>query len=276
MLGFMTTEEKAERLRALHRGPRALVLCNVWDAGSARWVESLGYPAIATTSGGIAFAHGRADGEQMPWSLMAAAAGEIARAVAVPVTADIESGYAPAPEEVAKNARAIYRAGVAGVNLEDRHPGAAQLEDLDLQREKLRAVRAACPRLVVNARTDAFWPACQTPDPAAAALRRGRAYLAAGADCIFVPFLQDREVIARLVREMGGPVNILAGPGAPPVPELEALGVRRVSVGSGPIRAALATLDRAARELRDHGGYAPLEGGISYPAANQQFAAPAH
>lgn len=272
MLMGMDTKQKAERLRALHQGPRALVLCNAWDAGSVRLVESLGFPAVATTSAGIAFAHAYPDGEQMPWPVMAAAIGRIVRAVAVPVTADIESGYGATPEAVAATAQAAQGAGAAGINLEDRRPGAAQLEDLDLQREKLRAVRAACPFLVINARTDAFWPACGLEHAAAEAVQRGRAYLAAGADCVFVPFLQDRAIIARVVREIGGPVNILAGPGAPAVPELEEMGVRRVSVGGGPMRAALTALDRVARELRDHGGYAPLAGAISYAAASELFA----
>lgn len=272
MLFSMDAKQKAERLRALHQGPRALVLCNAWDPGSARLVESLGFPAVATTSAGVAFAHAYPDGEQIPWPLMAAAIGAMVRTVAVPVTADIESGYGATPEAVAATAKAAQGAGAAGINLEDRRPGAAQLEDFALQREKLRAVRAACPLLVINARTDAFWPACRLADAAAEAVRRGRAYLAAGADCVFLPFLQDRAVIARAVREIGGPVNILAGPGAPAVPELEEMGVRRISVGAAPMRAALAALERAARELRDHGGYAPLAGAMGYGAASELFA----
>lgn len=272
MLVSMNAKEKAERLRALHHGPKTLVLCNAWDAGSARLIETVGFPAVATTSAGVAFAHAHQDGEQLPWATMVAAIGAIARAVGVPVSADIESGYGATPEAVAAKAKEAHGEGAAGINLEDRRPAAAQLEDFELQREKLRAVRAACPLLVINARTDAFWPACRLADPAAEAVRRGRGYLAAGADCVFVPFLKDREVIARMVREMGGPVNVLAGPGAPRISDLEELGVRRVSVGGGPMRAALTALERVARELLAHGGYAPLEDVIGYAAASELFA----
>lgn len=266
--------EKADRLRALHAGPKILVLCNVWDVASARIVEAAGFPAIATTSAGIANSLGFPDGQRIPREQMVDAVARVARAVDVPVSADLESGYGRTPEAAAETARAAVAAGAVGINLEDAL-GEREFFDPQLQCERVRAAceagRQAGVPLVVNARTDIYLAGAGSADEQfAQAVRRANAYREAGADCLFVPGVSDAAVIARLVREIRGPINILAGASTPPVSELERMGVRRVSVGSGPMRATLALTQRIARELAQSGSYASFtRDTISYDDANR-------
>jgi 2-methylisocitrate lyase-like PEP mutase family enzyme len=250
----------AEQLRALHRTPPIFVVPNAWDAASARLFVAEGFPAIATTSAGVAASLGYPDGGVVPAREMFEAVARIARSVTVPVSADIEHAYAAAPAAVADNVMRVVAAGAVGINLEDYVPGAADLEPLALQVDKIQAILKASVkagvRLVINARTDGFLRAL---GPAEARLgvsiERGKAFLAAGADCVFVPGVRDRDTIRALVTGIGGPVNILAGPGTPSVADLQALGVARVSIGSGPMRATLALVRDIARELKTAGTY---------------------
>jgi 2-methylisocitrate lyase-like PEP mutase family enzyme len=252
--------DKAELLRSLHHTPPILVLPNAWDAATARVFEAEGFPAVATTSAGVAAALGYADGGAVPANEMIEAIARIARAVGVPVTADIENGYAAAPDAVADMVLRVVAAGAVGINLEDHMPGAPDLADLTLQVDKITAVVRAATiagvRVVVNARTDVFLR--EIGEPAArlgVAVERGKAYREAGADCIFVPGVRDSSTIRELVAAIGGPVNILATAGAPTIAELEKLGVARVSVGSGPMRASLGLVRDVARELKTRGTY---------------------
>jgi 2-methylisocitrate lyase-like PEP mutase family enzyme len=252
--------DNAERLRALHHGPPILVLPNAWDAASARVFEAEGFPAIATSSAGVAAALGYPDGGVVPTREMIEAVARIVRAVDVPVTADIEHAYATTPDAVADVVLRVIAAGAVGINIEDLVPGGSDLEPIALQADKIatvaRAASKAGVRIVINARTDVFLRQIGAAGTRlGVAIERGRAFLAAGADCVFVPGIIDRDTISELVRGIGGPINILAIKGAPPVPDLEALGVARVSVGSGPMRAALAVARRTARELRATGTY---------------------
>jgi 2-methylisocitrate lyase-like PEP mutase family enzyme len=253
--------DNAERLRALHRTPPIFVIPNAWDAASARLFQAEGFPAIATTSAGVAAALGYPDGGLVPAREMIEAVARIARAVTVPVSADFEHAYAETPDAVADNVLRVIAAGAVGINLEDYVPGAADLEPLTLQLDKLHAIVKASAkagvRVVINARTDVFLRALGPPESRlGVAIERGKAFLAAGADCVFVPGVRDRETIAAIVSGIGGPVNILAVEGTPPVAELEALGVARVSVGSGPMRATMALVREVARELKTSGTYA--------------------
>ena len=252
--------DPAERLRALHHGPPILVLPNAWDAVTARLFEAQGFPAIATTSAGVAAALGYPDGGVVPSREMIEAVARIVRAVEVPVTADIEHAYAATPDAVAEVVMRVIAAGAVGINLEDYVPGADDLEPLALQVGKittiLKSTAKAGVRIVVNARTDVFLRELGAPDARlGVAIERGKAYLAAGADCVFVPGVTDRETIAAIVSGIGGPVNVLAVDGTPPIAELEALGVARVSLGSGPLLAALAVVRDIARELKARGTY---------------------
>ena len=266
--------DKAQRFRELHQGPPILVLPNAWDAASARIFEAEGFRAIATTSAGVAAALGYPDGGVVPAREMIEAVARIARAVTVPVTADIEHAYGATPDAVADVVLRVIAAGAVGVNIEDCLPDAVDLEPLTLQAEKIKTVVKAAStagvRVVVNARTDVFLKQVGAPDARLAmAVERGRAYRAAGADCVFVPGVTDAETIGLLVRDVAAPINILAVKGTPSVGELESLGVARVSVGSGPMRASLAVVREIARELSASGTYASFtERALAYDVLN--------
>jgi 2-methylisocitrate lyase-like PEP mutase family enzyme len=266
---------KAEILRKLHNDTDVLLLPNVWDVAGARILEESGFPAVATSSAGVAFAAGYPDGQKISREEMLNMVARIAGAVGVPVTADVESGYGATAEDAGRTARAVIEAGAVGMNLEDA-PGEAgrPLAELSKQLEKIRAVREAAAGLevpiVLNARTDVYL--LQVGDPATRydeTLRRASAYRDAGADCVFVPGLADRGTIGRLVKDLNCPVNILAGPGSPPIAELKELGVARVSLGSGPMRAALGLLRRVADELKARGTYTALGDAPSYAEVNR-------
>jgi 2-methylisocitrate lyase-like PEP mutase family enzyme len=269
--------DKAMQFRERHRGPGVLVLPNAWDVASARVFEEAGFPAIATTSAGIAFSLGYPDGQRIPRDEMFARIARIARAVQVPVTADIEAGYGSTPEHAASATRELIHAGAIGINLEDASGDPDQpLIGLPLAVEKIAAARGAAAELrvpvVVNARTDVYLRGGDPGTQYAEALRRLIAYRDAGADCAFAPGLKDAETIARLVKDVQCPLNILAVPGTPPIPELERLGIARVSLGSGPMRATLGLLRRMAEELKRTGTYSALDGAVPYAEVNKMLA----
>lgn len=259
-----TTKDKAERLRRLHGGPEVLVLPNAWDAVSARVIEAEGFPVIGTTSAGLAAVLGYPDGQKIPQKEMLFLIGRIAHSVSAPVTADIEAGYGDA----VKTALDLIACGVAGMNLEDMVGD--ELAPLRTQLSVIRAVRTAAAEdgvpLVINARTDIFL--AKHGDAATRfdrAVERLNAFHAAGADCLFAPGVTDKKTIGRLAAAVTGPLNILASPGAPTIPEMKALGVRRVSLGSGPSRVALGSLRDMVRTLRDDGTFDALSAGaMSY------------
>ena len=266
--------EKAEAFRRMHDRKRILVLPNAWDAASARVFEGVGFKAVATTSAGVAYALGYPDGEIVPLDMMVAAVGRIAQCVNVPVTADMESGFARNTRDLARTVQMIVEAGAIGMNLEDTIHGAQrELYDLPVAVERVRAAREAADSagvpLVINARTDVFLLGIgEKAGRYEHAVGRANAYREAGADCLFVPGVRDAETIAALVRGIKGPINILAGPGTPPAPELERLGVARVSVGSGPTNAAMTLTRKIGEELMSKGTYEFLNGAITYPEAN--------
>jgi 2-methylisocitrate lyase-like PEP mutase family enzyme len=394
-----TSAPKASRLLELHHASQPLVLINCWDAASAAMVEHCGLPAVATSSAALANALGFPDGQHLPWAQMLEAVARVCRAVQVPVTADIESGFAADVTALEKSITGIIQAGAVGVNLEDVMPDLqsanlqnanlkeanlkeADLQEADLQEADLqnaglkdgdlgnadlqnadlknsdpksagsknadpkkasanirhgnplfplpeqiariqaarRAAQAAGIHLVINARTDAYWQSGVEPAEAMrGTLERGKAYLQAGADCIFIPSLRNPEHIKTVIDHLSAPdlrsddlrasdlrnkdlrtkdlqnkdlpstdqpahdlqnkdlpsvhrvapVNILAGPGVPSIPELAKLGVRRVSYGSGPHRAAMGLLRRMADEARTSGTYTALtEGAVPYEEMN--------
>ncbi|HVH68193.1 MAG TPA: isocitrate lyase/phosphoenolpyruvate mutase family protein [Gemmatimonadales bacterium] len=251
--------EQADEFRRLHRGSGILVLPNAWDVITARLIESAGFAAVATSSAGVAWALGYADGERISRGEMLAVVRRIASSVRVPVTADMEAGYGPTPDAAAETARGVIAAGAVGLNLEDG-TNDGRLVDIALHQDRIRAIReagaAAGVPLVINARTDAFEIKEWSPaERLTAAVRRGNAYSAAGADCLFVPHVSDAATIGRLAREIEGPLNVIAGPPAPPIAELERLGVRRASLGPRVAQAALGVVRRTLAELRDGGTY---------------------
>jgi 2-methylisocitrate lyase-like PEP mutase family enzyme len=330
----LTLAQKASRLLDLHHASQPLILINAWDAASAAMVEHCGLPAVATSSAAMANSLGFPDGQYLPWEQMLDAVARVCRAVKVPVTADIESGFASNVTALETSITQIIQAGAVGVNLEDLMPSQSEnvrhgspLFPLPVQIARIQAARrvaqAAGIHLVINARTDAYWQA--GVDPAEAlrnTLERGQAYLQSGADCIFIPGLRNPDHIKTVIDHLSAgdfqtddlrtndlrtpdlrvagprtndlqtndlqtndlhtndprafhrvsPVNILAGPGVPPIPELAKLGVKRVSYGSGPHRAAMGLLRRIASEAKTSGTYQSLtEGAVPYEEINRLF-----
>lgn len=264
----------AQRFLAMHHGQAPLVLPNAWDAGSARILEQAGFPALATTSAGIAFSLGRPDGSLTgPEALEHA--GQIVAAVACPVTLDLEAGYGDDPAEVAATIAAAVATGAVGANIEDARPGQASgLFAADEAVARLEAARAAAPAgtFVLNARVDSYLAGVD--QPLDDALARAERYVAAGADCIFVPGVEDPEEIRALASGIGAPLNIVAGlTGASlDVAALGGLGVARISVGGSLARAALAYVDRAAREMAEQGTFGFTGDAIPHGELQRRFA----
>ncbi|HLY31612.1 MAG TPA: isocitrate lyase/phosphoenolpyruvate mutase family protein [Ktedonobacterales bacterium] len=252
---------QAEQLRQWHRQPPILVLPNAWDAASARLFEVIGFRAVATTSSGVASALGYPDGERMSRAQMIEAIARITHAVSVPVTADIESGYGATLEQKLSTIREVIATGAVGINIEDSaQPDRPELVEIAAQVEVIRAIRDAAAAwgapLVINARTDGYLShPGDEPGLLEETIQRGNAYLAAGADCVYPIGARDAGTIGTLAKGIAGPINILAGPQTPTIPELEALGVARVSVGGGLTRVALGAVRRAAEELLRQGTF---------------------
>jgi 2-methylisocitrate lyase-like PEP mutase family enzyme len=252
---------KADVFRMMHKAPPILVLPNAWDVVSARLFVKAGAKAIATTSAGVAASLGYPDGQKIPAALMLEAIARIARAVDVPVSADIEAGYATTALELGETIRGMIDAGAIGCNLEDSTGKSSKiLFEIEDQIARIRAARDAGHRagvpVVINARTDVYLASVGEPgDRFAETVKRANAYREAGADCLFVPGVVDSPTLTNLVREIKGPINVLAGAGLPVVGELQRIGVARLSVGSGIMRATLAMARDAARELLQQGTY---------------------
>jgi 2-methylisocitrate lyase-like PEP mutase family enzyme len=276
-MNLAAQKSKALAFRAMHTGPAILLLPNAWDVISARVFEEAGFGAAATTSAGIAFALGYPDGQKISRAEMLEVVARIARALRVPLTADLEAGYGDRPEDAAQTAREAIAAGAVGINLEDTTNQPEQpLAELALQLQKIRAVQEAATQagvpIVLNARTDVYLLQVGAPETRyALALQRLSAFRDAGADCLFLPGVNDAQTIGRMVADLKFPINILAGPGSPPVPELERLGVARVSLGSAPIRAALGLVRRMAEELKATGTYDSLAGAPAHADVNRML-----
>ena len=265
----MSRREKVDQFRKLHQGPGILVLPNASDVASARIFEEAGFSAVATSSAGVAYALGYPDGQRISRNEMIAMVKRIAEALKIPVTADMEAGYG----DPVATAEGVVEAGAVGMNLEDViDENAGTLVDLDKQVRIIEQIRAKTD-LVINARTDIFLAGVGEPGTRfERTVERLNAYRKAGADCLFAPGVRDAETIGKLTSAVNGPLNILASVGALPVGELEKLGVRRVSIGSGPMRAAMGLMQRVAKELRDKGTYSAMtEGAMSYADANRLF-----
>ena len=243
-----------------------LILPNAWDAATARVLETAGFPAIATASASIAFARGFADGERIGRERMLAEITLIASRVSVPVSADTEAGYGPTIADVELTVAGVLAAGAVGINLEDSRPddAAEPLFVIDDAVSRVGVARATADRegvpLTINARTDPFLLGLGDSDDErlAIAVERGNAYLAAGADVIFVPGLLDPEMVGRVVAGVDGPISLLAGPGAPPARDLFAAGAHRISLGPHLMLSTLGYLRRIVTDLRDLGTFDAL------------------
>ena len=266
-----SAQKDAIVLRALHeRAP--LVLPNAWDAVSAAVIEAVGASAIATTSAGISWAHGTADGERLTRARMLDALSEIVASVAIPVSADIESGYATTPEAVAMTVSALIELGVAGINIEDSPGTEAPLCEPSLQADRIAAARAAAERadvpLWINARTDTFLAGAGTRDEQLLeTMVRADVYARAGADSLFVPGAVDVELIEALAKGPL-PINVMIAPGAPDIAALARAGARRISAGSAIAQAAYALAGHAAAEMLEAGTYESMHSTLDYGQLN--------
>lgn len=262
--------DKAAALLALHHG-EGFVLPNAWDGGSARILEQTGFPAIATTSAGIAWSLGIPDGGALDRDTMLEHLGRIVASVAVPVTADLEAGYGATADEVGATVAEAARLGAVGANIEDVLGD--DLYSIEEAADRIAAARAAAPHgtFVLNARTDTYFGRA-TGDPFHETVQRAERYLEAGADCIFVPGVVDAETIGRLAQAIPGPLNIVAGlANAIDAPTLFSLGVKRVSLGGSLARVLYGVLDRAGHELHESGTMGFLDGAISYADLQRRF-----
>ncbi|NKE55967.1 isocitrate lyase/phosphoenolpyruvate mutase family protein [Lentzea sp. PSKA42] len=261
--------DRTKLFHALHQ-QGGLALPNAWDVASALIVEAAGAKAVATTSAGVAWSLGAPDGDAVDRDLVIGLVARIAKAVSVPVTADIESGFGKDAKEVGDTARAVSEAGASGVNIEDGHEGSVR--DAQEQKERLAAAREAAPDLYINARIDVYLREVGAPeDRLQLVLDRARTYLEAGASGIFVPGVTDLGTVRELANGIDAPLNVLAGPGAPAVDELAAAGAARISVGEALASAAYAAAKKAAEELLTKGTYDSASEGLSCDELNALF-----
>ncbi|WP_119286867.1 isocitrate lyase/phosphoenolpyruvate mutase family protein [Streptomyces sp. YIM 130001] len=266
----VTQPDNVRVFRSLHTPHEPLALANAWDVASARVIEAAGTSAIATTSAGLAWSLGCPDGDVLTRERALEVIGRVVGAVAVPVTADIEGGYGKDAAGVAETVAGVLAAGAAGVNIEDGGRPPAELAT------RVAAARQVADRagtdLFLNARIDTYLLGLGVPETRLKeTLSRAHMYVDAGADGIFVPGITDTATIAALATEISVPLNVMAGPGAPTVAELGALGVARVSLGSGVAQAAYAAARRSAEVLFGTGGYDSLAEGMAFPEINALF-----
>ena len=261
-------KEKAELLLKFHQDQEILVLLNSWDIGSSKLIEACGYKAIATTSMGIAASLGYPDCQIISLSEMTEAIKGIVNGVQVPVTVDIEAGYGNNLNEIIESVKRIIATGIVGINIEDSIDlNPALIDEIEFC-ERISAIRELSNsmgfHLVINARTDSFYTSSgSTREKLAESIKRGNKYREAGADCIFVQPVWEKETISTLVKEINAPINILSNPaigaGLPPsVRELQDLGVARLSLGSSLMKATLALIKKVADELSEKGTYSFL------------------
>ncbi|KHL08271.1 UNVERIFIED_CONTAM: hypothetical protein LK11_58980 [Mumia flava] len=271
----MSAPSPAERFLALHRRRPGFILPNAWDAGSARMLELAGFEAIATTSAGIAFAAGHPDAS-LSRDAMLRAVEPVVASVGVPVSVDVESGYGDTEGDVVTTVRGVLDLGGVGINLEDAV--ADGLLPLEESVERVAAARAVAPsaQLVLNARTDAY---LSGDDPGMAldvAIERGRAYAAAGADCVFVPGVDDLDAIRALAEEIPAPLNVVNGltPTVHTAAALYDVGAARISIGGALARAALTVVREAGLEMLERGTFSFVEGAIPYGTLQQELGPP--
>lgn len=264
----MTIQDRAKTFAALHNGPKMLILPNAWDAGSARVIQHAGATAIATSSAAVAWAHGYADGQFLPWETLLHTVSEIVKTVSVPVSADIESAYAHDAATAAKTVGQVIDAGAVGINIEDGN------DTSDLLAKKIENLKAAATKagmdLWVNARVDTYLRRLVPAEQGyAETVRRAKLYREAGANSIFAPAFPDNARIAQLVKDVVLPLNLLAWPGLPDGATLEKAGVRRLSAGSGIGKAALNETLKLAKAFLADGASEPLvQGPLSNPDIN--------
>ena len=267
--------EMAEEFRSLHHSDHMLVLPNAWDVPSARVFEDAGFPAVATSSAALAVSLGYTDGEAISKEELFAAVRRIVSHLTVPVSVDIESGFGATKDELSDTIKRVIAAGGVGINIEDiSNFNNKTLYAMEKQVERIRTVRSVAKSLgiplVINARTDAYrFAAGDEKAKLEETIRRTKSYGEADADCLYPMGLAEKNAISEFVKVFKKPVNIMARKGAPTIPELEKIGVKRLSLGPGPMYATMGLLRKIAQELKQNGTYdALLTGAITFDELN--------
>ena len=267
--------EKAEEFRSLHQTKRILILPNAWDVPSARVFEDADFPAVATSSAALSVSLGHPDGEKIGKDELFSVVKKIAGIISIPLSADIESGFGSSIDQLSDTIRRVIDAGAVGINIEDiSNFEQKSLLPIEKQVDRIRAIRRVSDSLgvplVINARTDAYrFVVGDEKSKLEEAIRREKAYEAAGADCLYPMGLNDKEGIATFVKAVNKPVNIMARKGAPTISELEKIGVKRLSLGPAAMYASMGLLRRIAQELKQKGTYDTLlNGAVTFDELN--------
>lgn len=255
MMTNNTQSQKQKQFHQLHHNDQLLVLPNIWDPLGALLLESVGYKAVATASASIAYSNGYDDGENIPFDDLLLILKKIVRSVKIPVTADVESGYAANNLILKENIKKLIDTGIAGINFEDNNHREHQLFTLKEQCEKIELIKKTAletgTSLFINARTDVYILAAHLSpeEKLTETLKRGKAYKEAGADCFYPIFLKDKESIAAIIKEVSLPVNILLLPGIPDFETLTEIGLTRLSLGPGFLKTAVNSMKNVAEKL---------------------------
>ena len=253
--------EKGNILNKLHQNGKILVLPNIWDPLGAMLLEDLGYAAVATASASVAFSNGYPDGEKIPFKELLNILRKIVKSVTIPVTADIECGYAKNSAQLKENIKMLLDSGIAGINFEDSNKDDKTVISIEAQCEKLELIRNIASEmgvpLFINARTDVYLMANNLSDEEklSEAIRRGNAYKSSGADCFYPISLKKKEQIEIIVKEVGLPINVLLLPGIPDFESLKMIGVARLSLGPGFLKTSINAMKNIAEKLLSKEGF---------------------
>lgn len=252
--------EKAEAFKKLHHTGKLLILPNVWEPLGAMLLQDLGYPAIATASASMALTNGLKDGENISFEKLVSQLKEITHAVSLPVSADIESGYAKNNQHLTENINTLLDAGIVGLNIEDSDKKTGGLLPTDIECERIKLIRSVAQAkgipLFINARVDTYIRMRDSSEKEKLdeTIRRGNAYKEAGADCIFPITMKHFDDIRTLIKELKMPVNIITVPGIPELHSLNEIGVARISLGSSFLKIAMQAMKNIAMQLKDQKG----------------------
>jgi len=273
-----TQVKQAELFQEMHHKKKILVLPNVWDAGGAIIFEKQGFEAVGTTSAGISYSLGYPDGENITFDDILDNTTKIAKRASIALSVDVERGYGTNTQEIISNITRIIQAGAVGINIEDGILSSKEISDMGEQAKLIKEIRKIKQNtginFVINARTDIFWLGVtgSKEELLEKVISRANVYLEAGADCIFVPGLFDRQDVQYLVKKINGPLNLIATATSLSIEELEDLGVSRFSTGSGPVRASFALINSIASELKNEGTLNTVfQNSISYDELNTIF-----
>ena len=257
----LNQQERTKQFHQLHHSGQLLVLPNIWDSLGAILLESLGYPAVATASFSIAFTNGYDDGEKIPFGDLLSILKKITSHINIPVTADIESGYAEDENHLEKNILQLLETGIVGINIEDTDKKTNSLLPVEIQSQKIRLIKEVSEKYnvphFINARTDVYTRGKDfntAESKFEETIKRGLAYKAAGADCFFPLAMNNENEIQKAVELLQMPINILIIPGVPELNVLHKMGVARVSLGPSFLKIAVRAMKNLAEKLQNHEG----------------------